>query len=93
MAAGAGSPIDHDARYGDVEIAPSPIVDACAAMGERLARACAEGERVLLATGHPIGLALLYHAIDGLLAARGARGAHARPGDQLARRVISRMTG
>ena len=73
VAAGAGSPIDHDARYGHVEIAPSPIVDACAAMGERLARACVDGERVLLATGHPIGLALLYHAIDGLLAARGAR--------------------
>ena len=73
VAAGAGPPIDHDARYGDVEIAPAPILDACAAMGGRLARACAEGERVILATGHPIGLALLYHAIDGLLATRGAQ--------------------
>ena len=72
VAAGAGSPIDHEARYGAVEIAPAPILDACAAMGERLARACAEGERLFLATGHPIGLALLYHAIDGLLRERGA---------------------
>jgi len=31
------------------------------------------GESVVLATGHPVGLALLYSALDGLLAARGAR--------------------
>lgn len=73
VAEGAGVPIDHEARYGPVEIAPEPIVEACEAMGERLTRAAAAGERVVLATGHPVGLALLYHAIDRLLTERGAR--------------------
>jgi hypothetical protein len=69
----AGVAIDHDARYGEVEIAPGPIIDTCTAMGERLAGACADGATVVLATGHPVGLALLYHALDGLLTERGAR--------------------
>ena len=72
VADGAGVPIDHEARYGPVEIAPEPIVEACEAMGERLARAATARERVVLATGHPVGLALLYHAIDRLLVERGA---------------------
>jgi Phosphatase len=73
VAGAAGAPIDHGARYGEVEIAPGPIVDVCLEMGERLARACAERETVVLATGHPVGLALFYHALDGLLAGQGAR--------------------
>jgi len=72
VAEGAGVPIDHEARYGPVEIAPEPIVEACEAMGERLARAATDRQRVVLATGHPVGLALLYHAIDRLLVERGA---------------------
>jgi hypothetical protein len=72
VAEGAGVPIDHEARYGPVEIAPEPIVEACEAMGERLARAATARERVVLATGHPVGLALLYHAIDRLMTERGA---------------------
>jgi hypothetical protein len=72
VAEGAGVPIDHEARYGPVEIAPEPIVEACEAMGERLARAATDRQRVVLATGHPVGLALLYHAIDRLLTERGA---------------------
>lgn len=68
----AGVPIDHEARYGRVEIAPAPIVDACVAAGERLALAAGRGERVILATGHPIGLALFYRELDRLLTARGA---------------------
>ena len=72
VAAGAGAPIDHEARYGPVEIAPEPILEVCEAMGDRLARAAEGRERVVLATGHPVGLALLYHAIDRLLLDRGA---------------------
>ena len=68
----AGAPIDHDARHGRVEIASAPIVDACEAVGERLAAACRDRERVILATGHPIGLALFYRALDRLLTSRGA---------------------
>ena len=70
---GAGAPIDRDARYGPVDIRPEPILAACAALGDRLAEACRRGETVIVATGHPVGLALFYHAIDGLLTERGAR--------------------
>lgn len=69
---GAGSLIDRDARYGPVDIRPEPILAACAALGDRLAEACRRGETVVVATGHPVGLALFYHAIDGLLTDRGA---------------------
>lgn len=72
VAAGAGVPIDHEARYGVVEIAPGPIVDACDAMGARLAAAAANRERVIVATGHPIGLGLFYRSLDHLLRDRGA---------------------
>lgn len=68
----AGAPIDRAARYGPVEIAPGPIVDACRAAGERLAQAAAAKERVILATGHPVGLALLYRELGRLLTAHGA---------------------
>jgi hypothetical protein len=73
VARGAGAPIDREARDGPVEIAPGPILDSCEAAGDRLARAAADGERVVLATGHPVGLALLYHALDRFLTRRGAR--------------------
>ncbi|MDP9330049.1 MAG: phosphatase [Actinomycetota bacterium] len=73
VAQAAASPIDHDARYGPVHIEPGPIVDACEDAGDRLAEACASGETVVLATGHPVGLALLYKAIDRLLTERGAK--------------------
>lgn len=69
---GAGAPIDRDARYGTVEIAPASILAACAAVGDRLARAARAGEAVVLATGHPVGLALLYSEVDRLLTSSGA---------------------
>jgi histidinol phosphate phosphatase hisN-like protein len=69
----AGAPIDRDGRYGPVEIRPEAILDACEATAPRLARARRDGERVLLATGHPTGLAHLYHELARDLADRGAR--------------------
>lgn len=69
----AGAPIDREARTGPVDIRPAPIVEACLAAGERLAAACERGERVVLATGHPTGLAHLYRALARWLAERGAR--------------------
>lgn len=71
--AAAGAPIDREARYGPVDIRPGPIVDACLSAGERLATACERGETVVLATGHPVGLAHLYHELAGFLVAHGAR--------------------
>ena len=79
VAAEAGAPIDHEVRFGPVRIEPGPIVDACEAAGDRLARATSRGETIVLATGHPVGLGLLYHALDRLLAERGARVARAAP--------------
>ena len=72
VADAAGAPIDHESRYGPVHIAPGPIVEACEQVGDRLARACSDRETVVLATGHPVGLALLYRAFDRLLSERGA---------------------
>jgi len=69
----AGAPIDRDGRYGPVEIDPGPILDACGAVAPRLARATADGETTLLATGHPTGLAHLYHELALELAERGAK--------------------
>jgi Phosphatase len=68
----AGAPIDHDAGSGPVEIRPEPILEAWAALGDRLTRAAEDGERLLVATGHPIGLSLLYREIARFAAGRGA---------------------
>jgi hypothetical protein len=78
----AGTPIDRSARAGDVFIEPVPVLAACELLGDRLATAARLGESVLLATGHPTGLALLYMEIAKLLAAAGAK--IVRAGDGLA---------
>lgn len=69
----AGAPIDREARTGPVEIRPGPIIDASLAARGRLALACEREETVVLATGHPTGLAHLYHELALLLRSRGAK--------------------
>jgi Phosphatase len=69
----AGEPTDREARYGPVHIAPEPILQRCLRVGDRLSQACAAGSSVVVATGHPVGLALFYMAIQEALAAGGAR--------------------
>jgi hypothetical protein len=54
-----------------VPVDPELVIEACEAVGRRLAGACARGERVILATGHPVGLAHLYTGVGRQLAARG----------------------
>jgi Phosphatase len=73
VAAGAGVSIDPQREFGEVLIAPEPILDACAALGRRLALAAEGGERVLIATGHPGALDLLYRELERLLVAHGGR--------------------
>jgi histidinol phosphate phosphatase hisN-like protein len=73
VADAAGAPIDPEARYGPVDIRPEPILRACEALGDRLAAAALRGETVVVATGHPIGLVLLYRQIARLAADRGAK--------------------
>lgn len=71
--AATGAPIDRERRFGPVEIRPEPIVEAALAAGDRLAVACRERATVVLATGHPVGLAHLYHELGLLLERAGAR--------------------
>lgn len=77
----AGAPIDREARSGPVQIRPEPIVAAGLAAGVRLADAARAGQTVVLATGHPTGLAHLYHQLARFLASAGVRLAPA--GDEL----------
>ena len=69
----AGAPIDREARTGDVLIDPGAILEACGAAAPVLAAARAEGARVVLATGHPTGLAHLYLHLAAWLAEGGAK--------------------
>jgi hypothetical protein len=68
----AGFEVDHAATSGPVPVDPELVLQACEAAGDRLALACARGERVILATGHPVGLAHLYIEVGRQLRARGA---------------------
>lgn len=67
----AGFEPDRHATTGPVPVDPELVLDACEAVGDRLAVACREGERVILATGHPVGLAHLYIEVGRQLRARG----------------------
>jgi hypothetical protein len=57
---------------GDVPVDPERVLVRLEEAGDRLAEAAARRERVLLATGHPVGLVLLYAAVGELLVAHGA---------------------
>jgi len=82
VSAGAGVTIDPTQGSGEVLIAPGPILDACEALGRRLALAAEGGERVLIATGHPGGLDLLYRELEHLLLANGGRVVKPADGDR-----------
>jgi Phosphatase len=71
VSVGAGVELDPAREFGEVRIAPEPILDACEALGRRLALAAFGGERVLIATGHPGGLDLLYREWERLLLTHG----------------------
>jgi len=67
----AGFAPDPDRTAGPVPIDPNLVLDSCEAVGERLSFACRRGERMILATGHPVGLTHLYVEVARLLCARG----------------------
>src|SRR5919197_2710227 len=67
----AGFPPDHTARFGPVRVDPEKILQACEEVGDRLALACERGESMILATGHPTGLPLLYIEVGRQLDNRG----------------------
>jgi hypothetical protein len=58
---------------GPVWVDPLLVLDACEAVGARLAAAVERRERVLLATGHPRGLDHLYIELGRQLRERGVR--------------------
>ena len=72
MAMEAGFSPDPRQRQGEVPIDPRRVLAACDQAGKRLAEASARGERVVLATGHPAGLIMLYMAVARLLEVGGA---------------------
>jgi histidinol phosphate phosphatase hisN-like protein len=57
---------------GEVPIDPWRVLAACEEAGRRLALAAERSQRVVLATGHPAGLILLYLAVGALLEDTGA---------------------
>jgi Phosphatase len=69
----SGVPIDALATEGSPDIDAGAVLDACAAVGERLSAAGRAAERILFATGHPGDLDPLYGSIAELAAAQGAR--------------------
>jgi hypothetical protein len=73
MADAAGFDPDPSIRFGPTAVDPYRVLDACAGAGDRLAEAALEGQDVVLATGHPGGLLLLYQAIGRLLVEHGAQ--------------------
>jgi hypothetical protein len=68
----SGAPIDELATEGAPDIDAGAVLDACTALGERLAEAARAGARVLFATGHPGDLDPLYGSIAQIAEAHGA---------------------
>ncbi len=73
MADAAGFDPDPGLWDGPTPVDPWKVLTACDGAGGRLALAAEQGERVLLATGHPAGLPLLYAATGELLVELGAK--------------------
>ncbi len=73
MAAESGFSADPFVVEGPSAIDPELVLEACEAVGKRLAAVAERGARIVLATGHPAGLIELYGAVGRLLEASGAR--------------------
>jgi Phosphatase len=77
-----------DQGDGPVPIDPYRVLAACRSAGERLAHAARRGEQMVLATGHPSGLPLLYMAAAELIEENG--GTVLRPAEGLQWREMGR---
>jgi len=69
---GEAAGFDPASTADDVPVDPEKILPRLAEAGDRLAESAARGDRVLLATGHPVGLIQLYGAVGELLVRHGA---------------------
>ena len=72
MSEAGGFDPDPAVSDGVVEVDPDRIIERLERIGDRLALAADRGERVVLATGHPTGLPLLYAETGRLLERAGA---------------------
>src|SRR2546421_2053913 len=68
---GSGWWPEPESRFGPFRVAAERVLEDCGHVGDRLAIACERHESVILATGHPTGLPLLYIEIGRELAKRG----------------------
>jgi Phosphatase len=73
VAEASGIDRDPSLLHGPVRVDPERVLEACEEIGQRLAVSAERGERVLLATGHPTGLPLLYQETGRLLVDAGAK--------------------
>ena len=73
VATAGGFSADPEVKHGVVIVDPERVLQAFEAIGDRLAEAADRGERVLLATGHPSGLPMLYEGAGRLLVEHGAK--------------------
>jgi hypothetical protein len=73
VAEAGGFDPDPSVRHGPIIVDPDRVLAACRAAGDRLALAAERGERVLLATGHPTGLPILYQETGRLVEEGGAK--------------------
>jgi hypothetical protein len=71
VGAAAGFEPEEGVRSGPVPVDPELVLQACEAVGDRLAVAVERRQTLILATGHPVGLAHLYMAVGREMRARG----------------------
>lgn len=71
VAAASGFVADPAWTDGPVPVDPELVLQACEAVGARLASAIERAETMILATGHPVGLAHLYIEVGRMLRDRG----------------------
>jgi hypothetical protein len=64
---------DPEWRTGPVPVDPDLVLEACEAVGDRLSELVRIGGSLILATGHPTGLAHLYIEVGRQLRARGVK--------------------
>jgi hypothetical protein len=64
---------DPNVKTGPVPVDPAKVLEACEAVGDRLAELIRVGGSIVLATGHPVGLAHLYIEVGRLLRHHGVK--------------------
>ena len=80
VATESGFRIDPNVRSGPTPVDPALVLAGCDRYGDRLAMAVERRERIVVATGHPVGLAHLYMELARLLRSLGCEILHPADG-------------